>query len=276
MRFLFALFCALLPLGSTFEAPAVSDPITISGFANWSDEVQVSEGVHWSPSSKLAAKRLIARLGADLDSMLVFYKKRGAEDVLTTYRKPVQQILRVYGLKYEEISYQSLNSAGKKMSREYVFPKMQVSYANNLVRLNASKCSLRGFEIFNIGTWFKTQCQVQKPSVDVFLRAQMATELSFGPGNLPDVVNYELSKLRYVLSNKIPFEIVGQKLTFRGVGSPFGSDNKVWLGSASGWFDFKINVDAKNWKARVDYFSPDPQKLSENTTLDLPSRMIHF
>jgi hypothetical protein len=271
----FSLLLALSPLVSS-ASPAGADTISTSGSSNWSSDVNVPKETHWSAGSKLQANRLISLLESDLNRMLTFYKKQGASSVSSVNSKPVSTLLRKYGLRYQEVTYIAKTSSGKSLPRRYKYPMTQVSFANNLVSLNANDCSLREFNFWAIETWFQTECSVEKPNVKDFLRAQVATKFSLGPGNSQDVVNYELSKLRFVLENRVPFEITGDKLTFEKSANKFGTDNQVWLGSITGWFDFKISIDRAHWTATIVYFAPDARKLSETCGLDLRMRMLTF
>ena len=275
MRLITFVLLLVLPSFGSVSGSASADTITTSQSASWSSEVNVPKGTHWSALSKMKAKRLISLLESDLTKMLSFYKAQGATSVSSHRSKAVSAYLRKYGLRYQEVTYIGKTSSGKSLGKKYTFPKTQVSFANNLVRLNSDHCYLSAFSLWVPDTWFKTECAVEKPRVEDFLRAQMATKFSLGPGNAQDVVNYELLKLKYVLEHKIPFQIQGDKLIFKEVAA-FGTENRIWLGAVTGWFDFKITVEPAKWAATISYYAPDAAKLSKHCGLDVSMRMLTF
>lgn len=266
----------IVPIGGISWHSTSADPVVVVGQENWTQTAPIPTKITWSEASKSLAKRAIDSAAAELNSMLKELRAQGATSVTTRSTEATNTYLKKYGLHYLKISYQGLRPDGSNTGVVNEFPKVQSAQVNNLVTLNKSKCSLLSFNLFNTDTWFQTQCEVVKPTIEKFLRARLAIEINSGPGNLPDEINYELSKLRYLLKHKIAFKISGDTLTFNPARTPFGDDNSVWLKSQSGWFDFEITVDREKLVAQIKYLAPRPEILFKHAHYDRDSNSINF
>ena len=265
---------ALLLSGQT---PVAADITVVEiGYTKWLEPVTVPAGLKWEARARKLGQKTINAIGAELNSMLKEFKSDGVKEVKTLRSSAVDPSLRKYGLTHEVVTYRGIKKEGGESSLEFSFPSRQTALANNLVKLNSSKCSLRDFDFWDFSTWFQTKCEVVKPSLDQFLRASVAVHLWQGPGNLPDIVAYELRKLRYVLDNRIPFTIAGETLTARSLPEEFGSNKQVWLGSDYGSFGFQIVPNQKTWTATVTYLRPNPLKLIQNATYDVLDLTLNF
>lgn len=257
-------------------AQATDETVSEVGYSKWLDPVTVPAGLKWDSRARKLGQRTINAISSELNSMLKELKDDGVTEVKTVRSKAVDSTLRKYGLTHEVVTYRGINKDGGKSGLEFTFPNRQTAFANTLVTLNSPNCSLRDFNFWDFSTWFQTKCEVVKPSVEKFLRASVAVYLWQGPGNLPEIVAYELRKLRYVLENRVPFTIAGETLTARSLPEDFGSNSDVWLGSASGSYSFQIAVNQKNWTAKVTYLRPNPLVLVKNASYDNVDLTINF
>ena len=252
----------------------VVDPITVVGENNW-DFPALPRTLPWSRSALSAGNQAIDVLSGELTEIVGNLKDSGAVQVVTLQKALPQQELRASGLKASALRFIGLDANGKVTSRSDWWPGTQTAFANTLVTLNANKCSLRDFSLLDWGTWFESRCEVVKPTADQFLRAQLAAQISFGSGNAPDMLRYELEKLRVVLSNGWKYSISGSVLSFVPEEVDYGN-NTVWLGEFDQWYGYRISINRQQGTATLRYARPDFKKICKSARFDRDLGIVVF
>ena len=266
-------------LAVTFLAisPAkASQSIAAVGSENWSVDAALPTRLDWSANALKVAKRAIALLETDLNQALDEMRQGGAIRVKVATANSLPKSLANLGLRFEILEYYGFDAKGNKRGNGFSLPRVQAAFANNLVKLNSNDCVFTKLTYSNLGKWFPVSCKVVIPKPDVFLKTQLAAQIHQGLGNYPDEVDYELSKLRYVLDHGVSFTRAGDYITFPEQPAMFGTDNKIWLGSKSRWFSFKITVNAKSRTATIEYLAPDYALITKSVFFDEDIRLVYF
>lgn len=250
---------SLLALAAIFSGSpslsATADPISVVGENDWTFPL-VPQNLPWGRSALNAGNQAIDALSIDLSETVESLRDAGAIRIVTLKRALPDPALRNSGLKASALRFVGIDASGNATSRSDWWPGTQAAFANTLVTLNVNKCSLRGFNLLDWGTWFETRCEIVKPTAEQFLRAQLAAQISFGSGNAPDMLRYELEKLRAVLVNGWSYRISGSVLTFDSAADQYGT-NTVWLGELSQWYGYRISINRQAGTATLRYARPN-------------------
>lgn len=239
----------------------------------WTEPVRVPSDLPWNPLAISDSATAIKSLRDRLNKEVLAFKKAKAVEIrkFTTvpdirYVWPKSTLYRPALTKY--VGY---DNRGVKVRSTMWIPSGNTFMSRNLITLPAGRCIFRPFNLLDGSTWNVAQCRVKSPDPKQLLNSALQELLARGPGDAMLEARYEISKLRYILENKLHYsilndEVICPELSQSGL---FGEDSSVKLHRSHPLWSYKIMVNSSNGSAVVSFHKPRPKTIARNVTLDL-------
>jgi hypothetical protein len=262
------LFITLLT--SPSEAKSFHD-VTVLGESSWNKVPTLPSQLLWSKKAHSNAQEAINALALDLAATLNKFQAAGVTDVVVEKKFPERSNFwkETTNKAFKWVNIIGLNSKGDQLTSTGYSPESNVFLARTLVRLNRDECSLRDFDLWNWSTWFVNRCEIVKPTTQQLLDAHFRDLVGQGVGDRREILAWELTKLTYVLENRLEYRIVGNKLICPQLKRLSAGTDRVWLTNFDYVWDYKISIDRAHWSAKVEYLGPRPAMFAKKFEGDL-------
>jgi hypothetical protein len=239
----------------------------------------VAKNLPWSTPALKAATALIGIDRQNLAAELKKLKSKGANRLQVIYEKqPLASEsfadVEKYGTSFLPWHLIATTKSGSAKSRSSSFPGDQLDIAHYLTKLKKDECSLVGFSILNLATWFQPEaCAVVSPTPSQFLRASLATalkksSLAFG--------SFELAQLKFALGSNTHPRIVGRALICPELSPIFSGNTEIALEASDAVGGYVISVDLDNKTATFKFLGPDQASLASRATKTAGENFIRF
>jgi hypothetical protein len=238
--------------------------------------MHVPANLSWTSAQIRDAKIIVAEESHYFDALLTAYRKAGATR-MTAQNTEIQDpkfasTYPEYANKFSGKQWVGLKANGKvadvsndtQLANEKIPPITEVA---DLFQLNADKCSLSGFNLFNPATWFQTQCQLVVPSLRDVLRVSLIADLR-QPFDFAGTTTDIISTIQAI---KAPYEVRGNRLYCQAqisdlcsagiqLSSPpiMGTALNIKIGP--GKWDFTLKVDRVSAQEFASHMALDPRK----------------
>ena len=239
------------------------------GFQSPTDSrlVSVPADLSWNSKALNSATEAEKYFKSRLDSEVRLQKSQGAVRLQKIY-SPISPTYgsidwKTYVPDIREYKIRGYDANNKLVRTSGAFPEpTSMLLAASLIYLEQDQCSLKSFNLFDIGTWWQTSCTVKTHTPAEFLRAALRSWLRMtdGPGALASFPRQQLD-LCFEMNGK--FAIKGDLLTCPGLSKYFNSQIAVLLRfrDVQGGYEIVVNEKAKTYSTK--YFAPDFQKLAK-------------
>jgi len=239
----------------------------------------VPKDINWSAKALTAAAMAQEYFKSKLSSEIKAQKSQGAVRLEKSYsqadpsfsstdwRNYVQDI-RPYKIK-------GFDSNNRLVRISETFPEPTSFMAASMVRLGQNKCSLKGFNLFDSGTWWQTSCSIETPSQSDFLRASLRSWLRMTDGPI-SFASFPQQQLDLCFEMKAKFKITGQQLSCPSLSKYFNSQTtaNLYFLDSQGGYEITVNEKARTYTTR--YFAPDFYTLATYAKWDKQLATITF
>ena len=268
----------MVVLACTGEAlPVIASPEVKSvQFQDSQAWMHVPANLSWTSAQIRDAKIIVAEESHYFDVLITTYRKAGATR-MTAQSTEIQDskfasTYPEYANKFSGKQWVGLKANGKvadvsndtQLSNQKIPPITEVA---DLFQLNADKCSLSGFNLFNPATWFQNQCQLVVPSLRDVLRVSLIADLR-QPFDFAGTTTDIISTIPAI---KSPYEVRGNRLYCQAqisalcsagiqlVSPPImGTALNIKIGP--GKWDFTLKVDRVSAQEFASHIALDPRK----------------
>lgn len=259
------------PAGAVSAGPVSAGPVSVIGEQNWSTVPTLPKKLEWSQESHDNAREAIDAQVKILEGILEDFRDARATAVVVKRTIPEQTRFWKQTTKnaFKSMNILGLNSKGIQVTSSGYLPLKNVFFASTLIRLATDNCSLRAFDLWDWSTWFETRCEIVEPTTQQLLDAHYKDLVGQGVGDRREILAWELTKLTYVLENRLEYRIVGNKLICPQLKRLSAGTDRVWLTKFDYVWDYKISIDQAHWSAKVEYLGPRPAMFAKTFEGDL-------
>jgi hypothetical protein len=226
---------------------------------------QITAELPWPQASLAQATRLLAAQRSALEATIQKLQHSGStvievQQLSSTESSPFNAYLPAKEQlhKYKLVGKDSF---GSKMYATDSLPSSQTVQGLDavLTHLNADRCSIGGFNLFDFSTYFVPKCEVVTARPADLLRYALITKLAFVGS---DAYQQTKSQLTELATAKIPYSVVGDRILAPGLAASWPGVKSIPLESKSLVQGYRIQVGAKAGSFTIIETSPDVAKLA--------------
>jgi hypothetical protein len=239
----------------------------------------VAKNLPWSTAALKAATALIVIDRQNLEAELKRVKSKGAHRLQVIYEKqplasePFADVEK-YGTSFLPWHFIATTKSGSPRSKSASFPGDRLDIAHYLTKLKKDDCSLMGFSILNLATWFQPEaCAVATPTPSQFLRASLATALK---KSTLDFGSFELAQLKFALGTNSHLHVVGGTLICPELSPIFSGNTRIELAASDEVGGYIISVNLEKRTATFKFLGPDQAALASGATKTAGENFVRF
>lgn len=239
----------------------------------------VAKNLPWSTAALKAATALIVIDRKNLAAELKILKSKGANRLKVIYEKqPLASEsfadVEKYGTSFLPWHFIATTKSGSATPKSASFPGDRLDLAHYLTKLKKDDCSLVGFSIFNLATWFQPEaCAVFSPTPSQFLRASLASALK---KTTLDFGSFELAQLKFALGSNTHLRVVGRTLVCPELSPIFGGKTRIELEASDEVGGYLISVNLEKRTATFKFLGPDQTALASGATKTAGENFVRF